>query len=259
MNAANTHPVEGSEQPGALLERSAEAPPQLTGPTPDLVPRAAPINLSLSADGLLLVGVAGWLVWRRFLRELVLRRVGALLGEEHDARYVLELLAQVAALTGATRVAVGSFYNPRMSIDGYGFTRVTIVSCYVARGRLPLDLQTRDMLLDRIRGDVDDLLRNAPCGWRLVRAGPHLPTACRDYLLRNNIVFMYGRLVMLGGLPVGIINIQFDDPDHPPTDPSSVPHAARLEHLYLELSRVVRGRMLRPPIWQRLFNAWTAQ
>jgi hypothetical protein len=257
MSAANPTPPAAQQSSGAPAAPLPETQPPRQGPLP-LLPRtpAAPINLTLSADGLLLIGVAGWLVWRKVLRHTVLKRVGALLGAEQDARYLVELLAQVAVLTGAARVALGSFYNPRMSISGYGFTRATIVSCYVAPGRLPLDVETRDMPIDRIRDDVDDLLQNSPHGWRLVQAGPHLPTACRDYLLRNRIAFLYGRLVMLEELPVGIINMQFDDPDQQPPDPLGLPYAERLEHLYLELSRVVRGRMLRPPIWRRLFNAW---
>ncbi len=162
----------GQEPRTPLPQAGREAPADPSAPLPPLPHLAAPsIDLTLSADGLLLLGISAWLLWRRFLREVVLRRFGLLLGSEQNARSLAELLAQVAALTGAARVA--------------------ILSCYVAPGRLPLDLETRTMPMERIRADVEDLLQNARGGWRLVEAGPHLPTPCSDYLLRNRIVFLY--------------------------------------------------------------------
>jgi hypothetical protein len=251
-------PALGQEQGTSQPLPAREAPSGRLGPLPQLPRLAAPtIDLTLSADGLLLLGISAWLLWRRFLREVVLRRFGFLLGSEQNARYLVELLAQVAALTGAARVALGTFYNPAMLTTGYGYTRVAILSCYVAPGRLPLDLETRTMPLERIRADVEDLLRNANGGWRLVEAGPHLPTPCCDYLLRNRIVFLYGRLVMLESLPIGILNLHFDTPGQRPLDLTTIPHADRLELLFAEISCVVRGRILRPPLWRRLFRLWS--
>ncbi len=188
---------------------------------------------------------------------MVLRRFGLLLGSEQNARSLAELLAQVAALTGAARVALGTFYNPSMLTTGYGYTRVAILSCYVAPGRLPLDLETRTMPMERIRADVENLLQNARGGWRLVEAGPHLPTPCSDYLLRNRIVFLYGRLVMLENLPIAILNLHFDAPGERPLDLATIPHAERLELLFAEISCVVCGRILRPALWRRLLSFWT--
>ncbi len=234
----------------------AEAPEAQLGPPPEPIESGPDINLTLSADGLLLIGVASWLVWRRVLRGVVMRRLGALLGSPMDPRYLVELLAQVAVLTGAARVALGTFYGPRMSASGYGFSRLTILSCYVAPGRLPLDLETRDMPIERIANDLEDLIAHGHGSWRLVQAGTHLPIACSDYLLRNRITFLYGRLVMLEELPIGILNLQFDDPHRRPEDPTSSPYTHRLEGLFAEISRVVRGRMLRPPLWRRLLSLW---
>jgi len=256
MSAAPPDPPAAQQSTGASPAPLAETPARV-GPPP-LLPRtpAPPVNLTFSADGLLFLGVAGWLLWRKLLRGLVLRRVGVLLGSAQDARYVVELLAQMAVLSGASRVALGTFYNPRLASSGYGFTRATLVSCYVAPGRLPLDIETRDMPMERLKEDVDDLIAHSRGSWRFVRAGTHLPTPCRDYLMRNRIAYLYGRLVMLEELPVGIINVQFDDPSAVPLHGEDLPHVEEMEHLYLELSRVVRGRMLRPPLWRRLFNSW---
>jgi hypothetical protein len=260
-STAGSSPVQG-QQPGREQASSQalparEAPSGRLGPMPQLPRLSAPtIDLTLSADGLLLLGISAWLLWRRFLREVVLRRFGFLLGSEQNAHYLVELLAQVAALTGAARVALGTFYNPSMLTTGYGYTRVAILSCYVAPGRLPLDLETRTMPMERIRADVEDLLQNAQGGWRLVEAGPHLPTACCDYLLRNRIVFLYGRLVMLETMPIGIINLHFDTPGQRPLDLATIPYADRLELLFAEISCVVRGRILRPSLWRRLLRFW---
>ncbi|MGL6134626.1 MAG: hypothetical protein ACRC1L_10630 [Prochlorococcaceae cyanobacterium] len=261
MSAAIPDPPAGQQTAGQQSTGLPAAPipetPARVGPLP-IVPRtpAPPVNLTFSADGLVFLGVAGWLLWRKVLRGLVMQRVGALLGSAQDARYVVELLAQMAVMTGAQRVALGTFYNPQLASGGYGFTRATLVSCYVAPGRLPLDVEARDMPMERIRNDLDDLIANSQGHWRFVRAGVHLPTPCRDYLMRNRIAFLYGRLVMLEGLPIGVINVQFDDPASLPLHHHEMPHLEEMEHLYQELSRVVRARMLRPPLWRRVFNSW---
>ena len=84
-----------------------------------------------------------------------------------------------------------------------------------------------------------------------------MPAPCCDYLLRNRIVFLYGRLVMLESLPIGILNLHFDTPGQRPLDLTTIPHADRLELLFAEISFVVHGRILRPPLWRRLFRLWS--
>lgn len=161
-------------QPSAI---QAETPPPQHTPVPAGRWPLPTLDLSVSADALVLLGICGWLIWRHFLRQVVLSRFGFLLGSQQNARYLVELLAQVAVLTGASRVALVTLYNPELLTTGYGYTRVAILSCYVAPGRLPLDVESRSMPMERIRADVQDLLDHADGGWRLVEAGPHLP--CR--------------------------------------------------------------------------------
>jgi hypothetical protein len=214
--------------------------------------------VSLSADGLLLMGVASWLLWRRFLRLPVMRRFVHLLGHQQDERYLTQLLAQMAVLTGADRVVLGAFYAGRVTAAGYGFTRVSIRSCYVAPGRLPLDLQTSDLSMEKIRSDLDELIENGAARWKHVHATPDLPPSCLDYLQRNRIASLSGRLVLLEGLPIGVLNLHFDHPGGD-RDLDNLPHADRLERLFMELSRLMRERILRPPLWRRLFNIWAGQ
>jgi hypothetical protein len=156
-------------------------------------------------------------------------------------------------------VVLGTFYSGRVTATGYRFTRVSILSCYTAPGRLPLDLATRDLPIERISADLEELLANGPECWRYVEAGPHLPAPCLDYMQRNRIAQLYGRLVLLEGLPIGVINLHFDSGCFRPVDPMHLPHADRLDALFLELSRLLRERILRPPLWRRLFNAWAGQ
>jgi hypothetical protein len=236
-----------------------ETPAPEAGLLWNLTPRLSPIQLSLSADGLLLLGVASWLLWRRFLRQPLMRRLGAILGARQSERYVTELLAQIGILTGSSRVVIGTFHSGRVTATGYGFTRVSILSTYTAPGRLPLDLQTRDLPIEQIRADLDDLVAHGADRWRHVRAGSHLPSRCLDYLQRNQIAQLYGRLVLLEGLPIGVLNLHFDHCEATPSDPGELPHADRLEVLFLELSRLLRERLLRPPLWRRLFNVWAGQ
>jgi hypothetical protein len=252
---ARSGEVDGAPVPHAPVPLP---PPGLMGPLPGM-PRSAPIHLSLSADGLLLLGVASWLLWRRFLRAPLMRRFGVLLGSQESERYVTELLAQAAILTGASRVVLGTFYSGRVTATGYSFTRVSILSCYTAPGRLPLDLQMNDLPIERISADLDELLNNGAGSWRYVEAGSHLPAPCLDYLQRNRIAQLYGRLILLEGLPIGVLNLHFDHFGACPVDPAQLPHADRLELLFLELSRLLRERILRPPLWRRLFNAWAGQ
>jgi len=154
-----------NHEPTAIQTQTPPQVPAGRWPLPTL-------DLSVSADALVLLGTCGWLIWRRFLRQVVLSRFGFLLGSQQNARYLVELLAQVAVLTGASRVALGTFYNPELLTTGYGYTRVAILSCYVAPGRLPLDVESRSMPMERIRADMQDLLDHAAGGWRLVEAGP---------------------------------------------------------------------------------------
>ena len=96
-------------EPSAI---QAETPPPQHTPVPAGRWPLPTLDLSVSADALVLLGICGWLIWRRFLRQMVLSRFGFLLGSQQNARYLVELLAQVAVLTGASRVALGTFYNP---------------------------------------------------------------------------------------------------------------------------------------------------
>lgn len=220
-------------------------------------PASGGLNLTISADGLLLVLVAGWLVWTQVLRGWFVRRFQLLLSPPQESRYLLDLLAQIAVLTSATRVAVGSFHSGELSELGFAFTRVTIVSCYVAHGRLPLSSQARDLPISRISADVEDLLVHGLSSWRLVEAGAHLPGPCRDYLRRNQIACLYGRLVLLGQLPIGILNLQFEDSQAAPADLCATGWSQRLEELFEEVSQVLRSRRLRPPLWRRILALWS--
>ncbi|MDM7954557.1 MAG: hypothetical protein QUV07_15260 [Cyanobium sp. CZS 25K] len=266
MSDANTDPPGGPSGPGDRPGRPAEPPAEppleppaaVVGPLPEL-PSLGPLHLSLSADGLLLLGVAGWLLWRSVLHDTVMGRIGALLGTQQDGRYMADLLAQVAVLTGASRVVLGSFYSPSLTVYGYAFSRVTIVSSYVSLGRLPLALETKDLPIERIRQDLEVLIAHGVDTWHLVRLSSLLPVPCQDYLQRNGISFLYGRLIMLEGTPIGIINIHFDTPLAAAEDPPELPHGELLEAIYRELSRLVRGRMLRPSLFRRLFNVWAGR
>ena len=56
------------------------------------LPSLGPLHLSLSADGLLLLGRAAWLLWRAFLRDTVMARIGTLLGSQQDSRYMTDVV-----------------------------------------------------------------------------------------------------------------------------------------------------------------------
>ena len=92
-----------------------------------------------------------------------------------------------------------------------------------------------------------------------MRLSSLLPVPCQDYLQRNGITFLYGRLILLEGTPIGILNIHFDTPLAATDAPAELPHGELLEAIYRELSRLVRGRMLRPSIGRRLFNFWAGR
>lgn len=248
----------GSQQGSEVSPPAAPlAPVDPPEPASSGAPAPAGINLTVSADGLLLVLVAGWVVWSQLLRGWFVRRFQLLLSPPQESRYLLDLLAQIAVLTSATRVAVGSFHAGELSALGFAFTRVTIVSCYVAHGRLPLSSQARDLPISRISADVEDLLMHGLSSWRLVEAGPHLPAPCRDYLRRNQIACLYGRLVLLGQLPIGILNLQFEDAHLAPADLCATAWAQQLEELFEEVSQVLRSRRLRPPLWRRILALWS--
>ncbi len=262
MSDPSTDPPGGQRgpdnQPGLPDEPPLEPPAGVVGPLPEL-PSLGPLHLSLSADGLLLLGMAAWLLWRAFLRDTVMARIGTLLGSQQDSRYMADLLAQVGVLTGSSRVALGSFYSPGLTSYGYAFSRVTIVSSYVSLGRLPLALESKDLPIDRIRQDLEVLIAHGADSWHLVRLSNLLPVPCQDYLQRNGITFLYGRLILLEGTPIGILNIHFDTPLAALDEPAELPHADLLEAIYRELSRLVRGRMLRPSLWRRLFSLWAGR
>lgn len=248
----------GPGKPPPPADPQQEPPAGVVEPPPEL-PAFGPLHLSLSADGLLLLGMAAWLLWRAFLRDTVMARIGTLLGSQQDSRYMADLLAQAAVLTGASRVALGSFYSPGLTSYGYAFSRVTIVSSYVSLGRQPLDLESKDLPIERIRQDLEILMAHGAKSWHLVRLSNQLPVPCQDYLQRNGITFLYGRLILLEGTPIGILNIHFDTPLAALDEPEELPHGELLEAIYRELSRLVRGRMLRPSIGRRLFSFWAGR
>jgi hypothetical protein len=221
------------------------APQATTTPPPAITPPTG-LNVTLGADGLLVLGGAAWFVWDRFIKGKVVTKLDGVFAPIEEERRLNNLLAQVGVITHASRVVLAAFHNGAIDNCGYHLTKLSTINCYSAPGHLPMAVPIRDLPVGRIMFELEELL--APEGecWTITEYREDLPSPCRDHLRKNNINVMYNRLVRVGNLPIGILSLQYDDGERRRPPIKEEPYVHLLEELYDEIAGIMRRRIVHP-------------
>ena len=222
-------------------------------PTPPPTRDGGGFNVTLTADGLITLTALAWLLWDRLLKSQVVAKFDGVFTPIEEERKLNNLLAQVGVITNASRVVLAAFHNGAIDNCGYHLVKLSTINTYTAPGRLPMTVPIRDLPVGRITAELTPLLDAAGEFWSVTRYSEDLPAACRDHLKKNNIGRMYNRLVRVGTLPIGILSLQYDPEDgcEPPME--SEPHSKLLEHLFGEISAIMRRRVIYPGLIRKLW------
>lgn len=226
-----------------------------TTTTPPAQQQPAPpqgINISLTADGLLLLGGLSWLLWDRLIKGKVVTKLDGVFAPIEEERRLNNLLAQIGVITHASRVVLAAFHNGAIDSCGYHLTKLSTINSYTAPGRPPMAVPIRDLPVGRIMYELEELLSTESGDWCYVEYRDDLPAPCRDHLLRNSIDSMYNRLVRVGNLPIGILSLQYDDVERRKPLLREEPHNQLLEQLYDEVASIMRRRIVHPGPIKRL-------
>ena len=214
-----------------------------------------PINITLSGDALLILGgLAVWGlrgIWTRLLRSQVVTHLDGVFAPIEEERQLNILVAQIGCLTRASRVVLGAFHNGTLDHTGYHYNKITAVNTYSAPGAALPREPVRDLPLGRVITEIEAMMKTDE-GWLHFSADdPGLPQGCRDYLQRSGIFKTSSLLIRVGNLPIGILSIQWDDPDTAGGMDFGSPFADVMRHSIDQLSAAMRRRVVRPPAFQR--------
>lgn len=208
------------------------------------------MNITFSADALLLLGAVVWLLWDRLMKPTVAKRLDGVFAPIEEERRLTAILAQIGVITGASRVVLAAFHNGQLSRYGFHLQKLSTINQYTAPGFSPMQHPIRDVPIGRVMTEVEMLLADG--GWLETRQDPGLPEACIDHLRRNNISRMLCRLVMVGNLPIGIISIQYGQHERRSPSITEPPHDQLLESLFDEIGQIMRRRVIHPSRLKRL-------
>lgn len=188
------------------------------------------------------------------MRSQIVRHLDGVFAPVEEERALNDLLAQIALLSGASRVLLCAFHNGHIDPGGYHLTKISTVNSYLAEGYMPMAEAIRDMPMGRVMTEIEQMLAAHDSGmhWVVTVDGPDLPLPCRDHLQRNGIVMMYNRLVKVGNLPIGILSIHYCEEN--PSSPL-IPGATSsrlVEGLYDRISGIMRRRVVHPSPLRKL-------
>jgi hypothetical protein len=210
------------------------------------------INISLTADGLLMLAGLAWLLWDRLIKGKVVTKLDGVFAPIEEERRLNNLLAQIGVITHASRVVLAAFHNGDIDSCGYHLTKLSTINSYTAPGKLPMTVPIRDLPVGRIMFELEELLAAQGSCWSHVQYRDDLPAPCRDHLRKNNINSMWNRLVRVGNLPIGILSLQYDDSERRRPPLREEPHTHLLEQLYDEVAGIMRRRIVHPGPVKRL-------
>jgi hypothetical protein len=212
---------------------------------------APPITLTFGADAVLISAALTWLLLDQVVKPWVRKRIDQRGGGENEQQRITEALAQIAVLTGATRVTLGVFHNGSIDSSGFHLQRLSTIGVYASTGVVPTGTWIKDMPIAKIMPEMEPLLRET--GWIRASRGDVLADRCRDYLERNDIEVMCNRLVRVGNLPIGVLSLKYDWPkEGMPEAPEG--YEGLLEDLLTQVSLVLRSRIVEPGPARRVFG-----
>lgn len=238
--------------PSVLLSAEASAP------LPASRTKDAPhLNVTVTGDSLLVMGLLSWLVWDRLIKSKVVTHLDGVFQPVEEERKLSNLLAQIGLITHASRVILAALHNGSITAGGYSLTKISTVNAYTAPGSSPMATPIRDLPIGRIMLELEMLLDPANAGrWLEVHDSDALPDACLDYLRSNDISAQFSRVVTVGSLPIGILACQYSAAERRRPPVGSEIHADLLEDLYDQIAAVMRRRIIHPGparrIWMKL-------
>lgn len=218
------------------------------------------INLNVSTDLILVGGVLLWALCNRLIWPAIKKRVNNVFTPIEEEKKIANILAQIGIITSASRVILAAFHNGALDAAGYHLQKLSTVNTYTAPGCNAMNYPIRDLPIGRIMFEIEEMIKEDD--WVCVSYHEDLPQQCKDHLLKNDLKRMCNRLVKVGNLPIGILSIQYttvgqpscSDKDFCADQIIAKEHEALMEDLYLQISTIMRRRIVYPSPVHRVFG-----
>jgi hypothetical protein len=143
-----------------------------------------------------------------------LKKIGQQGGVRREHRRALDLLAQLAVLSGADRVVLGILHNGAVGLRGMEFHKLHILYAYEAPGVGPLPELGKDVPVQKI-AELQNLLASPDGTYNIV--AEDAKNGCRQYLSKRGISCIHNKLITLGTVPIGILSKHYCHSDPIPT------------------------------------------
>jgi hypothetical protein len=218
------------------------------------------VNFTLSTDTLLIGGVLVWALWDKVMKPKVTEKLDGVFAPVEEERRLTNILAQIGIVTKASRVVLAAFHNGALDNAGYHLQKLSTVNAYTSPGNIPMNYPIRDLPIGRIMFEIEAMLKAND--WVCVQYAEDLPQPCKDHLIKNDIQRMCNRLVKVGNLPIGILSLQYsknhrfdvDDETCCNTRVIRPEYETLMDDLYLEISTIMRRRVIHPSPIHRVFG-----
>lgn len=216
------------------------------------------INLTVSTDTLLIIGFFIYALWDKIMKPRVVEKLDGVFAPIQEERRLTNILAQIGIVTKSSRVVLAAFHNGALDNAGYHLQKLSTVNAYTAPGNVPMSFPIRDLPIGRIMFEIEEMLKTDD--WVCVRYSEDLPQPCKDHLIKNDIQRMCNRLVKVGNLPIGILSLQysknysFEDENCCDTKVIRPEYETLMDDLYLEISTIMRRRVIHPSPIHRVFG-----
>lgn len=218
------------------------------------------INLTISTDTILIVGFLIFALWDKVMKPKVVEKLDGVFAPVQEERRLTNILAQIGIVSKASRVVLAAFHNGALDAAGYHLQKLSTVNTYTAPGHMPMAYPIRDLPIGRIMFEIEDMLKTD--SWVCVKYHENLPQPCKDHLLKNDIEKMCNKLVKVGNLPIGILSLQYSKghsndmytSPHCSTDIITPEYQTLMDDLYLEISTIMRRRVIHPSPIHRVFG-----
>lgn len=210
-------------------------------------------NITLSAEGGILVAGVLWIVGKQLISSFSVRRLRKMFTPVQEDKRLDQILAQIAGIVGANRVTLATFHNGDIDENGFHLQKISTSNSFTSPGyTLPTPIY--NVPIKKLLPTLQPMI--SADGWlRSDSSDDALPQACREYLLTKGISTLVDRMIFVGYLPVGIISIQFVSRDSAGdftlAEDKSV---EKVNALYEEIVSILKRRIVDPGPVQAIFG-----
>lgn len=204
-----------------------------------------PVNLTVTADGALLVLLALAIVWKNAIKPTISQRLNSFLIPPEEDRRISTILAQISVITNADRVVLAAFHNGSLDDQGYHLQKISTINTYVKPGQPPMAKRIQNLPIEKIGKELEMMTRYD--SWSSIIYSEDFPEACKAHMIDNSMKEMWNRPINIGYLPVGILSLQFVNkrPDDAP--PFDKDYSERLlEDLFIQIASIMKKRIISP-------------